>query len=839
MFKFATLLTLLLATASGHAFASNTYFRLGTPGLVGASDKADNIVDATVPGDSGSFSVDCSALGVWYTGASNVFIVSGTGFATDISVTLTDDNPSPSDFYTTRSSSTQAEIHAENWSLWWIRNSVLKISSGGRDLFCSVPIAGNPADYSDSAFYFGGMSPMAWSSAGGEQVVILGTGLQTLATADYDGGGSFALADYAVAGPHTARTFTTPAIAPGYYTLHFCGPSLVSGECDYTYVPLHVYAAGTSPGWVISSVTPSAGPGTGTITITGDGFSPWSEWFIDGNPVATSGGVGNTVRTIDFTGLADGQHTVTVADGAFHPGNPLAGLFSTEVIVQNIDILGYLPATLASAGGTLVTVTGSDFTPSMTATLNGSALTINYVSATEITFTSPALPIGNATLVLQDGGTNTDTATLTVTGAFTVSGLSANTVASDGSPTIYATGTGLTNILAIVSASANFASYEQIYGDRTLSTSAELYFAAGHITAFLATLNDGDIIYIRLYNPAGDTYNTQITYHPFSFTNFTLYPDSAIGDPFTAVWPGQVVKLNGVNIRGLDSLTLNYNNSALSVRMLEASGDYWRVWFPGIAVGGGADADVTGVDGTASAQSSGLTFASVAPAHFQEGLMDCDNCTFSGNGSGYTLSSTTYNIGSWVSAAVTNNDYVPASGYNQQAGFLSEFKVGTTSFATVVVNLGGGPDNGSVTAAVVKLEGLGDLSGNKCSLPAIQGHTMYIAVHRTNSLIYISCKHAGGATWADESEGASVVYSQASPNLEFRLNAGPYNLSDFITYAPGGTPIYSSFTLEVTPDMPPSEKLDWYTYALPLFQDYDSLLPGGETLIQDLKMYTD
>ncbi len=82
----------------------------------------------------------------------------------------------------------------------------------------------------------------------------------------------------------------------------------------------------------------------------------------------------------------------TDVDTNYHPG-----------ITSPPQITGIAPATGVFLGGTLVTISGSDFQSGVTVTLGGDACTyITVRSATQITCTTPAHAIGTVDLVVTN-----------------------------------------------------------------------------------------------------------------------------------------------------------------------------------------------------------------------------------------------------------------------------------------------------------------------------------------------------------------------------------------------------------------------------------------------------
>jgi plastocyanin len=94
----------------------------------------------------------------------------------------------------------------------------------------------------------------------------------------------------------------------------------------------------------------------------------------------------------------------------------LPAMHGTITVVAPPNPTGVAPATGASAGGTNVTITGTDFQPNATVTIGGTAATnVNVVNANTITATTPAHTAGTFDIVV----TNPDSTAGTLSPGFT------------------------------------------------------------------------------------------------------------------------------------------------------------------------------------------------------------------------------------------------------------------------------------------------------------------------------------------------------------------------------------------------------------------------------------
>jgi len=134
----------------------------------------------------------------------------------------------------------------------------------------------------------------------------------------------------------------------------------------------------------------------------------------------------NTVHTIgNYAGLTvafDGYIDRVVLSSDVRTSFPTLPI--SEPTITDIS-----PATGSTAGGTAVTITGTEFATGATVTFGGvSATDIVIVSATEITCVTPAGTAGAVDVVV----TNTDTGTVTSAGGFTYVSVGAKSIGTFG-----------------------------------------------------------------------------------------------------------------------------------------------------------------------------------------------------------------------------------------------------------------------------------------------------------------------------------------------------------------------------------------------------------------------
>ncbi|MFM7251853.1 MAG: IPT/TIG domain-containing protein, partial [Ilumatobacteraceae bacterium] len=208
---------------------------------------------------------------------------------------------------------------------------------------------------------------------------------------------------------------------------------------DYTY-----YAVPA-----ISSLSPTSGPGQGgtPVVITGTGLlGATAVRFGATNAASFTVNSDTQITAISPSGMGNTSPTVTVIT----PGGTSNGLTFTTANNVRPTVTGLSPSTGTTAGGTAVTVTGTNFTVNMsfTFTIGGVAYAATSVvvgSSTSATLVTPAV-VATGTAVVS--ATNSALASQT-NGSFaytaavpTVTGVSPSTGPTSGGTSVTITGTG-------------------------------------------------------------------------------------------------------------------------------------------------------------------------------------------------------------------------------------------------------------------------------------------------------------------------------------------------------------------------------------------------------------
>ena len=272
------------------------------------------------------------------------------------------------------------------------------------------------------------VSPSVGSIAGGTAVTITGTTFAAGATVTIGG----ASATNVVVVSSTQINATTPAGSAGLATVTVTSNgqngSLTNG---FTYI-----APAT-----VSSLSPNTGTTSGgtSVTITGTNFATGATVTFGSNAATNVIVASSTQITTTTPAGSAGPVTVTVTNPGL-PGGSLANGF-TYVVIPTVGSV--TPNTGTTAGGTAVTITGTNFAAGATVTLGGAAATnVVVVSGTQITATTPAGSVGAVTVtVMVNGQVGSLNNGFTYVAPPTVTSVSPNTGTTSGGTSVTITGT--------------------------------------------------------------------------------------------------------------------------------------------------------------------------------------------------------------------------------------------------------------------------------------------------------------------------------------------------------------------------------------------------------------
>ncbi|MDQ2785184.1 MAG: IPT/TIG domain-containing protein [Chloroflexota bacterium] len=258
------------------------------------------------------------------------------------------------------------------------------------------------------------VNPSSGTTLGGTSVTITGTNF-TGATAVKFGGTN--ATTFSVTNS-TTITAKTPAKSAGAVTVAVTTSGGTGSKTNaYTYI--------TPP--TVTSVNPSSGTTLGgtSVTISGTNFT--------GATAVTFGGTNATnvvitnATTITATTPAKSAGAVTVA--VTTAGGTGSKTSAYTYVTPAPTVTGIAPTSGPIAGGTSVTISGTNFTGATAVTFGGAnATTFSVTNSTTITATSPAKVAGGAAIVAVStpGGTANSPTNFTYIGTLAITAAPAN-----------------------------------------------------------------------------------------------------------------------------------------------------------------------------------------------------------------------------------------------------------------------------------------------------------------------------------------------------------------------------------------------------------------------------
>ncbi|MBC7428950.1 MAG: IPT/TIG domain-containing protein, partial [Bacteriovorax sp.] len=275
------------------------------------------------------------------------------------------------------------------------------------------------------------VSANAGALGGGTSVTITGSGFYTGASITFGGSACTAVTTI----NPTTITCTTPAHAAGAVTVTVTNADTQTGSAAAAYT----YQAAPT----VTSVSPLVGPagGSTTTTISGTGFLTGATVTFGGSTCTLPIVVNSTTIQCTTPVHAAGAVTVLVRNADTQTGS--LGSAFTYLVAPTVSSVSANAGALA--GGTAVTITGTNFLAGATATIGGvNCTTLTVVTSTSITCTSGAHAAGTVDAVVTniDSQFGTGTNTYRYQAAPTVTSASPTYGALAGGTSITITGTG-------------------------------------------------------------------------------------------------------------------------------------------------------------------------------------------------------------------------------------------------------------------------------------------------------------------------------------------------------------------------------------------------------------
>ncbi len=346
----------------------------------------------------------------------------------------------------------------------------------------------------------------------------------------------------------TQITAVTPAGTLGPQDLIVTNASGASLPATFTYVAV------TPP--TIISVSPSQGPTSGgtAITIIGTGFTGTTSVTV-GFAVATFTVISSTqINAVTPAGAAGAQNVVVTT-----PNGSATAVGAFTYTANAPTITTVVPNSGPVSGGTLITITGTNFTGATSVTIGGIAATsFSVVTASQITAVTPVGTVGAKDVAVTTAG-----GTATLPGGFiyyasgpSITSITPNVGTTDGGTSVTITGTNLLTTTS-VSFGTTLATGVVVISSTQVNAVTPANFAGGIVDVTL-TFSSGPPV-TRL---AGYTYVTSLI---LSFAP-TSGPNAG----------GTIVQIDGLNFSSdthfVDSVAFGRwnNNKTLSQNYQDA-----------------------------------------------------------------------------------------------------------------------------------------------------------------------------------------------------------------------------------------------------------------------------
>ena len=262
------------------------------------------------------------------------------------------------------------------------------------------------------------------------------------------------------------------------------------------------FSAVSGPAPTVSSVTPNTGPTTGgtAVTITGSNFAAGVTVAFGGVAATNVGVLSATEITATSPAGTAGATAVTVTN----PGGQSGSLPSAFTYIASPTVSSVLPNNGPVAGGTAVTIAGTNFLAGATVTFGGTvAANVVVVSGTQITATTPTAGAGAVTVTVanSNGLSGSLASGFTYLAPPTVAGVSPNTGSTTGGTKVTITGTNFAVGATVTFGAATASNIVVVSGTQITATTPAN--AAGAVTVTV-TVNgqSGSLSNGFTYNPA-------------------------------------------------------------------------------------------------------------------------------------------------------------------------------------------------------------------------------------------------------------------------------------------------------------------------------------------------
>jgi hypothetical protein len=392
------------------------------------------------------------------------------------------------------------------------------------------------------------VSPSSGPIAGGTQVTITGTGFTGASAVTF---GSVAAASFTVISS-TSIVATSPPQTWGtsQVDIQVTTPSGTSatGSADK-------FSTTTGSAPSISAVSPNSGTMVGgtTVLITGSGFTSAS--IVNFGSIAAASFVINSDSSI--TAVSPFTNSPGTVDINVTTSNGLSGTVSADHFTYNYvtppapTVTGVSPSTGTNNGGTVVAITGTNFTLASSVKFGSTAATsFTVLSDSAISATAPAKSAGTYDITVTNitgtsaTGSN-DQFTYVAASVPTVTGISPSSGTTAGGTSFTLTGTNFTSATAVTFGTVPAASYTVVSSTSITGTSPAQ--AAGTV----------DVTVTTLAGTSATSSNDRFTY-----SNASVPALSSLGTTSGGTAGGTSVTITGSHFTGASNVFFGANPAA-------------------------------------------------------------------------------------------------------------------------------------------------------------------------------------------------------------------------------------------------------------------------------------
>jgi hypothetical protein len=314
-------------------------------------------------------------------------------------------------------------------------------------------------------------------------------------------------------------------------------------------VSLTSYATGTPTAQVQWFEDAATGPNAGTyvpVTSTGQSYSTTSGQFSTYTFTATTGLSGAKFEAVWYNTNSGGttQYSDPDLSGSFNTlnNNGYTTATASQVSTLTVTATPYVASISANgatghaggplAGGTTVTINGSNFIAGDTVIINGSTITPTSISSTAITFTAPAESAGTYDIYVDSNtalGTSAQTANdqFTYVAKPTVTAVSPTSGSENGLTTVTITGTGF------ISGSTPAVNFVFPSSGGTVAATSIQVISPTQITAVAPAVPgaqyDGATVDVEVTTPVGTSTASSADHYTYNLTTVAAADQSQDG----------------------------------------------------------------------------------------------------------------------------------------------------------------------------------------------------------------------------------------------------------------------------------------------------------------------